>query len=243
MMRTYKTTGIILARTNLGEADRILTILTQDKGMIRAAGRGLRKTKSKLAGHLELFTESELMLAKGKSLDVITSARMLTVPADLTADYGRMRLAYLFSEIVAKAGDENQHHEGLYDLLRSSLSYLGHGQAGPDLELWFKLGLLDKFGYRPSLEGCMICKASDVQRRYRFNLELGGIVDTGCSAPGSIPMSHDQIKLWRVMLDRPFSALQSVAGLREISADSLPLCDAFYDYTFGKRFKSQQVLA
>ncbi|HSX41176.1 MAG TPA: DNA repair protein RecO [Candidatus Saccharimonadales bacterium] len=242
-MRSYKTTGIILSRTNLGEADRILTILTRDRGMIRVVGKGLRRAKSKLAGHLEPFNESELMLVKGKSMDVLTSARLVKLPATLVGDYEQLRQAYLFSEIVAKLGGENQHHDGLYELLATSLAELDRGQAGPTLELWFKLGLLDKLGYRPALEGCMICKASDDQRGYRFNLELGGIVDDGCSTAGNLPMDQTQIKLWRIMLSRPPETIREIADIAKLSSEGLVICNAFYDYTFGKRFRSEQVLA
>src|ERR1700690_4281358 len=117
------------------------------------------------------------------------------------------------------------------------------GSADATPELWFKLRLLDRLGYRPELGRCLVCGASGQEHEYLFNVELGGIVDLGCSTPGNLSLSHDQIKLWRLMLTQPLAAVRGVVGVEQLAAATLPVCNQFYDYTFGKRFRSSEVLS
>lgn len=240
-MATYATHGIIIGRHNFGEADRIIVLLTPERGVVRGVAKGVRKIKSRLAGHLELFSESELMLAEGRNLDVVTSARLIH-HLDIGNDYERMRLAYLCAEMVNRLGTDSGHHEGLYALLHKAYAGLASGPPDATLELWFKLRLLACLGYRPELGRCMICGTTADDREYLFNVELGGIVDIGCSTPGNHSLSHDQIKLWRLMLTQPLPIVRNVAGADKLAIATLPICNEFYDYTFGKRFRSSEVL-
>jgi DNA repair protein RecO (recombination protein O) len=241
-MATYATRAIIIGRYNFGEADRILVLLTPDRGIIRGVAKGVRKIKSRLAGHLELFSESDLMLAEGRNLDVVTAARLQRHFAT-GDDYDRMRLAYLIAEMINRLGGETQPYEGLFELAQEAFTELAAGRADATLELWFKLRLLDRLGYRPELGSCMVCGTADPQRSYLFNVELGGIVDQGCaSVSGSVALSHDAIKLWRLMLAQPLTRIRSLAAAPELAKATLPICNAFYDYTFGKRFRSSEAL-
>jgi len=101
-MAYYKTEAILLRRHSLGEADRILTLLSPDLGKIRAVAKGVRRGRSKLAGHLEPFVVSDVRMAKGRNLDVITSAqgKQYFNPAD--GDLGKLALAHLLLEICDK---------------------------------------------------------------------------------------------------------------------------------------------
>jgi DNA repair protein RecO (recombination protein O) len=236
---TYKTTGIVIGRHNFGEADRIMVMLTPDRGVIRAVAKGVRRIKSRMAGHLELFCESELMLVEGRNLDVVTSARLKSHP-EVSNDYDKMRLAYLFAEMTNRlAGDGEQ--PGLFELVNEALIEV---QKAPDalLELWFKLRLLDVLGYRPELNACMVCGTSDPAKQYRFNIELGGIVDEGCTTTANHPITLEQIKFWRILLDSPLVTVRRINGANDLAAATLPLCNLFYDHIFGKRFRSSEVL-
>jgi DNA repair protein RecO (recombination protein O) len=241
-MATYATKAIIIGRHNVGEADRILVMLTPDRGVTRAVARGVRKIKSRLAGHLELFSETELMVAEGRNLDIVTSARLIRHLA-ISDDYDRMRLAYLCAEMINRLAGEQELHEGVYELLRSAYAAMAEGESDTTLELWFKLRLLDRLGYRPELRHCIICGITDSERDYLFSIELGGIIDLGCSSPGNVALDHAHIKLWRLMLSHELPAIRSVDGVSGYVATTLPLCNLFYDYTFGKRFRSAEVLA
>lgn len=242
-MGTYSTHAIIIGRHNFGEADRIIVLLTPDQGVVRGVAKGVRRIKSRLAGHLELFSESDLMLATGRNLDVITSARLIR-HLSTADDYDRMRLAYLFAEMTNRLAGEHESHDGVYGLLQDGFSALAAPEAPTDtvLELWFKLRLLDRLGYRPELDACVACGTSDPTREYLFSPVLGGIVDRACATPGSLPIDQSAIKLWRLMLTRPFAAIAAIPRAAELAKTTMPICNAFYDYTFGQRFRSSAVL-
>ncbi|MBW3538260.1 DNA repair protein RecO [Candidatus Parcubacteria bacterium] len=239
-MAYYKTAGIVLRRTNLGEADRIVTFITPEFGKLRAVARGVRRIKSRLAGHLELFGEVQLMLATGRSLDVITSARLERSAEAISGDYGRLSASYLFAEMIDRLAGEGHPQPQLYDCARSSYAELvGRGADGL-LELWFKLRLASVLGYRPHLDSCTLCR-EQAGEEYWFSCEAGGIVCRSCSTTRR-PLSPNQIKLWRLLLDHPLEPVRRVQGAAAAAAASLAVCDEFYDYTFGKRFKSSQLL-
>ena len=239
-MSTYQTPAIVIGRHNFGEADRIMVILTPERGVIRAVAKGVRRIKSKLAGHLELFCQSDLMLVEGRNLDILTSAR-LQHHVSVTNDYDCMKLAYLVAEMVNKLGSEGEH-PGLYELVQQTLRALEEGTASDTLELWFKIRLLDTLGYRPELGACIVCGTADPHKSYRFNQEQGGIVDQGCAQAGNMPMSHDHIKFWRVLLDYPLEVAQRVPSATQLAAETMPICSQFYAFTFGKTFKSAEAL-
>ena len=100
MSRTYKTIGIILKALPMGEADRLVTVLTPESGLVRAIAPGARKHKSRLGGRTGLFVINELLLSKGKSLDKIIQAETVRSFPALSADLGRLTASQYLSELV-----------------------------------------------------------------------------------------------------------------------------------------------
>jgi hypothetical protein len=90
--RVYKTEAIVLKRTNLGEADNIITLYTPNFGKIRAVAKGVRRPKSKLGGHLDLLTQSALLLAQGQNLDIITQAQSIESFLTLKSDISTLKI-------------------------------------------------------------------------------------------------------------------------------------------------------
>jgi DNA repair protein RecO (recombination protein O) len=213
----YPTPAIVIGRINLGEADRILTLITPDYGKLRVSIRGVRKIRSRLAGHVELFSQVRLMLATGKSLDVVTSAE----------------LVHSVDSILGQPGEAQPE---LYALAEEFLATLdGSGQTAL-LELGLKLRLLATLGYQPELSHCVICNRSDAKRLYYLSIERGGLVDEGCGVAGGYRFDQRAIKLWRLAITLPLDRLQEIEGATELARDSLDLCDQFYEYHFGRRF-------
>ena len=151
-MNRFRTRGIVLRRVNFGEADRIVTFITSDYGLVSAMAKGVRKPSSKLAGGLELFSVSDVSFIKGKGeLDHLISSRMIKHFGQIVTDYDRVQLAYAVLKHTAKAAKEFTEPK-LYELIASALSELN--QPGSDLELidgWFKLNLLKTLGQQPNL--------------------------------------------------------------------------------------------
>lgn len=235
-MALYKTTGIVIGRTNFGEADRIIRLMTNSHGKISIIAKGVRKIKSRSAGHLELLGEVELMLAEGKNLDVVTSARLVWYPHELAEDYSRLERAFMFATMVDRLLEEHQSQPEIYSLLSDGLHALNDGHDILLVELWFKLRLLRGLGYQPDLASCVVCGENSAEASYYFSPERGGILDDTCRNATSRPMSRDTIKLWRLIVAQPAATIAKIDGVHELAAESLRDCDEFYGFHLGRSF-------
>lgn len=170
-MKRYTTKGIILNRTNFGEADRILTFLTNSHGKIRAIAKGVRKSKAKLAGSVELFSVTDLTLIAGRSeIDTLVSARLTKHYGNIVKDIERTKLAYDFLKIVGSSTQDRAEPE-YFELLKKSLSALDSSDIEPKLtELWFQMQLLKLGGHTPNLKTDNGGNKLKENQMYNFNL-------------------------------------------------------------------------
>ena len=125
--RTYKTEGVILKRINFGEADRILTILTKHYGKIRVRAPGIRRVISRKAPHLELFNHSNLFIAQGKNLDIVTEAQTINSFPKIRKDLNKIETAFYLVELVDKLCPERQENHEVFTLLTETLKNLEAG--------------------------------------------------------------------------------------------------------------------
>lgn len=149
--QSFTTTGIILTRTNFGEADRIISFITKDKGKLTAIAKGVRKTKSKLAGGLELLSISHLTILKGKGeVDTIMSTRLLQHFGNIVKDLERTEATYEFIKQIDK--NTEQSAEGDYfNLLKAAMRGLDEQLEPKLVKLWFGIQLLNLTGHAPNL--------------------------------------------------------------------------------------------
>ena len=147
MTRSYKTEVIVLKRINFGEADRLVTVFSKSHGKQRLVAKGIRKITSRKKGHLELFTQVQLQVAKGKNLDLITEAATVNSFPKLRHNLNRVRIAYLLAELVDQLTAENQEQIGVYQLLASALTRLNSASASKDFIVNFEKELLTQLGF------------------------------------------------------------------------------------------------
>lgn len=229
---TYKARGIVLGRHNLGEADRIVAFFTLEHGKLRAVARGVRKTLSRQAGHIEPFSEVELMLAEGRNLDIVTSARLAWYPDNLTTDYPSLQLAYVMARMVERLTDDDHAAASVYKLLSYGLHWLNEHGASPALELFFKLRLMGDLGYRLRLENCVVC-GRPLDSIYA-SPEHGGVVGAECRMGGEAELTANQLGLWRRLQAEGLEAL--APGDDALALATTQICDTFYEYVFGRSF-------
>lgn len=170
--KQFITRGIVLSRTNYGEADRILSFLTPDHGKVRAIAKGVRKSKSKLAGGIELFSVSNLTLIVGRGeLNTLISSRLVRYYANIVKDIGRTNLAYSFLKVINRA-TEDQPEEAYFNLLDKSLAALDDVELKPDLTaLWFDMQLLKLAGHMPNLQTDAAGTKLTDAKSYSINME------------------------------------------------------------------------
>lgn len=155
MTRAYKTEGIVLKRKNFAEADRLITVYSKHYGKIRVIAKGVRRTTSRKAGSLELFSHSRLVLAKGKSLDIITETELIDSYRHPVGGGKRNLLlvgvAYYFCELVDKLTPDGQPNPRVFSLLKESLGKIKSSNLKV-LVRRFEADLLNELGFGVPLE-------------------------------------------------------------------------------------------
>jgi DNA repair protein RecO (recombination protein O) len=157
--RLYRTEGLILRRSDFGEADRLLTVFTPDRGKLRLVAKGARKTKSRKAGHIELLTHTALLVARGRNLDIISQAEMIEPFRVLHEDLDKIGYAYYLAELVDRFTEEDDENYPLFELTLTTLARLSASEPeNHHLVLrYFELHLLSLTGFQPQLHFCIAC--------------------------------------------------------------------------------------
>ncbi len=176
--RSYRTPAIILKRFDLGEADRLLTILTPQYGKLEAVAKGARKLTSHKTGHVELFTRADMLLNRGRDLDVVNQCEMTAAYLPLREDLMRGAYANYCGELLDRftSSGEDDGAPRLFKLLDETLGRLCD-EPDPRLAVrYYELHLLDIVGYRPELARCVIGgETIQAEDQYFSNAE-GGVV-------------------------------------------------------------------
>jgi|SRR5579875_690486 len=179
--RVYRTEAVILKGYDYGEADRILTLYTPHAGKLRGIAKGMRKTKSRLGGHLDLFTRSNLMVARGRQLDIVTQADTIETFRPLREDLQRLSYAHYVCELVDGFSAEDLGNYPLYALLLSTLRRIAELPRVDLAVRSFELQLLDVTGFRPQFQQCLHCETPIEPEANRFSVKLGGILCPRCA--------------------------------------------------------------
>ena len=177
-MGLYRETGVVLRTIRLGEADRIVTLLTPGRGKVRAVAKGVRKTKSKFGGRLEPTSHVALLLYEGRELDIVTQAESVEQFRIIREDLDRYGRAVSLLEAVDQLAQERQSSTKLYEMLVGALRALSAKDA-PLLVPAFFLKLLSLEGFHPVLDGCASCGTAGPL--VAFELVEGGALCRSCA--------------------------------------------------------------
>ena len=225
-MATYNDEGVVLRTYRLGEADRIITILTRRHGKLRGVAKGVRRTSSKFGARLEPFAHVDLQIREGRSLDIFTSVVSRDLfGKDFLNDYARYTAAEVMVEIADKlVTEEEEPALQQYLLLVGGLRALGEGTtdgvrpAAMILDSYI-LRAASLAGYAPQLDSCAICGAPGPHGF--FHPASGGMVCARCRPPGSVAVSPATLTYlialltgdWPVTRDVPESRISEGSGL------------------------------
>lgn len=188
--RIYRTEALVLKAFDYGEADKILTLYTPGRGKLRAIAKGVRRTKSRKAGHLDLFTRSTLLLARGRQFDVITQAESIDHFGAMRDDLWRSSFAHYVAELIDGFTAEDLPSYPLYSL---AVVTFGRLTDAADLDLVtraFEMQLLGVTGYRPQLHRCLQCSELIEPGQNRFSVSMGGVL---CPSCGMLDQTAHQI--------------------------------------------------
>ncbi len=201
--RLYRVTAVILRRRNLGESDRILTVYSRELGKHRCVAKGTRRPGSKIAGHTEPFMIASMMLARTRSLPILSQAETVRGFPRLREHERSIAVAGLMAERVDSLTAEDQAQSGVFSLLESTLDLLDQGANPSKVQIIFDQLLLQETGYRPELNNCVNCGSVIRPEPNGFQVNRGGVVCPRCfaSQAGAIPLSVDGLKVLR-LIDR-----------------------------------------
>ncbi|MFD7654057.1 DNA repair protein RecO [Actinosynnema sp. NPDC059797] len=222
MANLYRDTGVVLRVQKLGEADRIITLLTQRHGKVRAVAKGVRRTSSRFGARLEPFAHVDVQFYPGRSLDVVTQVQ--TVDAFgvvLVDDYPR----YTAGCAVLETADRLTAEEGepvlrLYLLVTGALRALAAKERDASLVLdAFLLRAMAFAGWAPAVDECARC--GDPGPHKAFNVHAGGMVCARCRPPGSATPSGDTLRLLSALLHGRWDVVDGIPAVARRDAGGL----------------------
>jgi DNA repair protein RecO (recombination protein O) len=197
--RSFRAEAVVLRHQDWGEADRLLVLFTLEMGKVRAIGKGVRKPRSRKAGHLEPFSRVHLLLARGRDLLIVTQAEMIEAYLPLRENLLLPTYANYVVELLDRFSFEEGENRALYRLLVETLERLS-SDFDPDLVVrYYEMRLLDLTGFRPELFHCVSCGEEIQPQDQYFSAEHGGVLCPKCGkgVQGARPVSMDALRYLR----------------------------------------------
>lgn len=243
-MALFKAEGFVLRTRDLGEANKILTLFTRERGKVSAVARGARRARSRLLATSQTFSHSRFLLYEGRGLHTVSQAELLSSFRPLREDLSRMAYASYIAELIDAFVDENEPNDALYRTILEGFTLMA---GTDDLDLsarWFELRILDILGYRPEFAQCVACGADISSRSVHFHPVEGGVLCPSCAerAPGGIQVPLGVIRQCLRLIETPaarLGILRPSQGDRRVMES---LLRAHIDHRLDRPIKSREFL-
>ena len=239
--RSYTTDAIVLTRFDLGEADRVLTLITPGTGKLKAIAKGIRRPTSRIGGSLEPFAELRVALHRGRTFDVVTQVTVGHAWLHLRDSLESTATAWYLAELADRSLEERHAADPVYHLLRRAYELLDAGMAPGRVARWYEMHLADELGVRPEVDRCVECdRLLEAGEQFRWVPPLGGVVCQRCPGPphDRAGLSLDALKVLKAYQRMDVEAL---AGLRIAAPAEREVEAAMRDFianTLERRAKS-----
>ncbi|MDI3534417.1 MAG: repair protein RecO [Thermosediminibacterales bacterium] len=253
-MSLYKTEAIVLKSNNLGEADKIITLFSSDRGKIRAVARGARRPRNRLAAATQPFCYSDFLIFEGKNLDSISQCQIKESFLKIREDLEKMLYSTYIAELVNEFLPEGEEDKAVFSLvLKTFYSILNN----LDIELTtrvFELQFVAMMGYMPNLENCSICGGKLTEFMIYFSPEAGGALCSKCVSkipapygdvsitPGCIKIKKATIEVLKSFLRISLTNLRAIKLPKDIKKEMKQTLRIFIDYHLNKKLKSLSLL-
>ena len=238
--RSYRAQGIVIRHRELGEADRILSLYTLEKGKVQAIAKGVRKIKSRKAGHLEPFTQVILQLAKGLILDVITQVDTIRNFENIKKNLILTAQASYVLEILDRFTYEEGENRPLYNLLIETLVRLDNGISPAIAVHYYEVHLMDILGFRPQLQECVVCGAAIQPENQYFSAKLGGVICPRSLSgdPSAWSISMEALKYLRFFQRSPWPQVKNRSIPEEVDKELSVLIEKYLTYLLEYNLKT-----
>ncbi|MCV7254764.1 DNA repair protein RecO [Mycolicibacterium fluoranthenivorans] len=221
-MRLYRDRAVVLRQHKLGEADRIVTLLTRENGVVRAVAKGVRRTRSKFGARLEPFAHIDVQLHPGRNLDIVTQVQSIDAFAvDIVNDYGRYTCACAVLETAERlAGEEHAPVPELHSLTVAALRAVAAGRRPRELVLdSYLLRAMGIAGWAPALAECARCATPGPHRA--FHIGAGGSVCVHCRPSGSATPAQAVLDLMVALHDGDWEFAEASTSSHRSQASGL----------------------
>jgi DNA repair protein RecO (recombination protein O) len=238
-MALYREQGIVLRTYKLGETDRIVHLLTQGRGKVRAVAKGVRRPGSRIGGRLEPFSHVDLQLYEGRSLDIVSQVELITPFDAVRGDFVLSACGSAMAEGADRVAQEDERATRLFLLLLDGLRALVTNPPLPSLVLdAFLFRLASVAGYHPYLDACAGCGAPG--EHAVFHLEAGGLLCPAC-ARGGQQLRPGALALLHRLVDAPWDALAEESEDRDRRAVGA-LVNSYLTYHLGRPLRSWELV-
>ncbi len=239
--RLYATDAIVLSRFDLGEADRVLTLITPGQGKIKVIAKGIRRPTSRLGGSLEPFAEMRVALARGRTFDVVTQVSVGHPWLRLRDSLVSTATAWYLGELADRSLEERHEAEALYGLLRRAYELLDGGMAPGRVARWFEMHLADELGQRPEVDRCVECdRVLEAGETFRWVPPLGGVLCERCPGPPAArtALSLEALKLLKAYQRLDVEALARLKLPEEVEREVEMAMRDFLGYMLERQARS-----
>ncbi|HAJ37816.1 MAG TPA: DNA repair protein RecO [Chloroflexi bacterium] len=246
--RVRSTRALILRRRDVNDADRVLTVLTPGDGKLELIAKGVRKTASRKAGHLELFTHAALLVAQGRTWDIITEAQTVESFRHVRENLEAIAAASYMCELIDAFAETGDELRTIWDLALFALRVLdeatAQGDPPPNLLPWFDLHLLSLTGFQPQLFHCLACGKSLAPTVNFLALHEGGVLCPQCAPQRTDvePLDVDTLKLLRFLQSQPWSAVAPVVVRKPILRRVESVLNRYLIFTLERHVRSASFL-
>lgn len=243
--RSFRLEAVVLRHSDWGEADRLLSLYSRERGKVRAVAKGARRIRSRKAGHLEPFTRVVLQLARGRDLPIVTQADTVEAYLPLRENLLLTGYAAYVVELLDRfTYEEEGENADLYRLLVETLGRLAaEDDPWPALR-YYEVHLLDYLGFRPQLFVCVNCGAEIQAADQFFSPAAGGVLCPGCGAglPGAWPVSMDVLRYLRHFQRSDYAAARRARPAAGPRLETEALMQRYFTYLLERALHSPDFL-
>jgi len=244
-MPLYRLEAVVLYHRYLGEADKIVTLYSREKGKVRAVARGARRPRNRLLAGTQPYSHADFLLFSGSGLETISQCELKESFYSLREDLHRMAAAAYVAELYDLLIEEGEKNEGLFFLLLSTLHLLADGE---EIELtlrYFELRFLSLLGYQPQLSQCVHCGGPLREGPLRFSGQLGGVLCPDCWGQDgrALYLSRGTLELLKRFLTVTPRTLRVLGAAPAMRRELETVLKACLEYRLPRELKSRRFLA
>jgi DNA repair protein RecO (recombination protein O) len=242
-MHFIKTKGIVIRGTNFGEADKILTVLTERFGKVKVMAKGIRKIKSHMAGALEPFIISDLMLYEGKTFYLVTGASIVYDFPKLHVDLLKTSTAFYVGELIDRFLEEHQQAPEIFSLFVEVLDSI-ESEEKSLLVSAFELKIVEHSGYKPELYECVHCQEKIREEKNYWDGIEGGLICEKCQREHKHgrEIYNNTIKLFRFIQKNPIEEIRRIQAKSDISIEASDILERYIANILERELKSKKFL-